>query len=585
MGPQGHTIFNVIERIGSNKILLPAMQRKYVWKEVQIINLFDSIIKGYPFGVFIFWNLNKKEEIKKYQFYQFIKDYSMKEETLNPQAGVVGSDEIDVVMDGQQRLTSLYIGLKGSITTIAKSKKKAKPENWKKKHLYIKPYTAADLRGDDDDVYQFAFLEDIYADNWNAEHEPRDRYYLVSDFYHQTAGELQDYLQVSEIPTDEEDWRYTLNLLRQRINEDEILHYSVIQNTSIADVLEIFKRINNGGTVLSPSNLLFSTVVAAWEKGREEMDDFISSVNKENIIYLKEDYLVRLCVYLMDQPASVKIEAMTHDVVLSIKNNWDRIKDAVFRVKNFLKAHNLTDSVLLSRNALMPVIYYYYHAKKVTAKDEAELLKFITVSQLFGLFGGNSSATLDRVRENMCVGQTLGQVKSSFEMKNLETINLSAGRTNAFKITKKAIETLVDTVKYGDKKAYILLCFLQPEIKLTDTLGNYYDIDHVCSKDELKRFIRYKPRAEQTELLNMRDGIPNLQLLEYNQNRVEKNKDSLYTWVVEKGHPVKFDPFFERNDKELYRIKDLATFKDFYAGRRELMINELIERLGISDPQ
>ena len=51
------TIKDIIERIDSRQILLPSMQRKFVWEEKQIIKLFDSIMRGFPFGDFIFWNI------------------------------------------------------------------------------------------------------------------------------------------------------------------------------------------------------------------------------------------------------------------------------------------------------------------------------------------------------------------------------------------------------------------------------------------------------------------------------------------------------------------------------------------------
>lgn len=64
-------IFDVLEDIVSNSILLPSMQRKCVWSEEKIINLFDSIMRGYPFGNFLFWHIEDKNELKKYHFYNF----------------------------------------------------------------------------------------------------------------------------------------------------------------------------------------------------------------------------------------------------------------------------------------------------------------------------------------------------------------------------------------------------------------------------------------------------------------------------------------------------------------------------------
>lgn len=278
------SVKNVLERIDSKEVMLPSMQRKFVWSEEKIINLFDSIMKGYPFGSLVFWSLNIKEDINKYHFYQFIKDFSLRDNTINAQAGKIIKESIDVILDGQQRLTSLYIGIKGSLTTIRRGLRRNIAENWRKKHLYIVPHVSADERNEDETPYRFFFLEDKYVEKENENKKPEEQYYLVSSFYGLTKKELYVKLNVKRVKRSDENWKSILEKLRWYINDSEIINYMHIDNRGITDVLEIFKRINNGGTPLSPSNLLFSTVITSWEKGREEMDDFIKVINDERII-------------------------------------------------------------------------------------------------------------------------------------------------------------------------------------------------------------------------------------------------------------------------------------------------------------
>jgi hypothetical protein len=373
-----------------------------------------------------------------------------------------------------------------------------------------------------------------------------------------------------------------LNLLRERLNDDNVLSYYEIEKKSIVDVLEIFKSINNGGTKLSPSNLLFSTVITSWEEGRDVMDELILQLNEEQVLYIKEDFLIRTCAYLMDQPAAVKLETLTDAVVREIRDNWVRIKEAVLNTKNFLKNHNIGHLVISSYNSLMPIIYYFYHmkAQKLSSDTDRELFKFFVISQLFGLFSGNSTNTLDSVRKHMCENQTLGAVIEPFQLKLLFDIDLSAGRINAFKISRPQIEKLIDSTYYGDTKAYVLLCLLQPGLKKT-SLGDSYDVDHVCSKDELKKFINYKRGDERKKLENLKNGVFNLQLLDYRQNRQDKNAVSLYDWVVTQKQSVPFDPFEGVSDS-LYRLDDVNIFERFCSERRQLMINELERLLGQS---
>ena len=575
------TVKAIIEKIDSKGLLLPAMQRKFVWSEDKILDFYDSLMKGYPFGVFIFWDIHDKDNINKYHFYQFIKDYSKRDETINAPAGKIAKESISVVMDGQQRLTSLYIGIKGSLTTIDKWKKSKIAENWKKKHLYIVPHLTADERNENETPFRFFFLEDSFVTKQNEFRSDPEKYYLVSDFYGLSHQELYAKFGVKRLKGNDENWMCVLSRLRWLINDAKILNYHSINNTNIEDVLEIFKRINNGGTELSPSNLLFSTVITSWEKGRDEMDEFIKSINEEGVIRIREDFLIRICVYLMNCPAATKIEVLTKDVIKSIEKSWDKIKDAIYKTKNFLKGKNIYDEAILSYNALLPIIYFYYHCnKKKTGDSDKQLLYFFVISQIFSLFGGSSSSTLENVRKKMCEHDELGRVIVPFKIENLFDIDLSAGRIHAFRITREQVEKLVDEVRYGDKKSFVLLSLLQPNITIN---ANSYDVDHVCSKDELKAVFNKKRKEERADLENKKNSIPNLQLLAYNQNRGEKNADSLYTWIVEKRNTIPFDPYAKDSDTEKYRIQSIEDFVSFYNQRRGLIIAYLCECFGIDD--
>ncbi|NSO18991.1 DUF262 domain-containing protein, partial [Enterococcus faecalis] len=73
MGYVNFTIKNLIKKIDNNEYVLPALQREFVWKPEQIERLFDSIMKGYPIGSFLFWNV-QNENINKYEFYNILKE-------------------------------------------------------------------------------------------------------------------------------------------------------------------------------------------------------------------------------------------------------------------------------------------------------------------------------------------------------------------------------------------------------------------------------------------------------------------------------------------------------------------------------
>lgn len=575
------TIEKTLEKVDRHEILLPSIQRKFVWSEDKIIRLFDSIMRDYPFGTFLFWHIEGKET-KEYRFYEFIKNYSWRDQMINQKAEP--NDKIDVVMDGQQRLTALYIGIYGSLETKAKWAKN-KAENWKKKYLYFQPNT--EERTDDDMPYRFAFMTEADAENWNSKKEERYKYYRVNDFRNMEKPALREKLQVGQIRCQNEDWKFNLEKLRSRINDEKLIPIHTIEKRNLSDVLEIFTRINNGGTPLSRSNLLFSTVITTWEKGREEMDYFISSFNKDDVIILKEDFLIRVCLYLLNCRMSSTIAMLKKSDVEQIKLHWEAIKTAMGRVKQYLSDHHLMHEAIISYNALLPIAYYFYHSKKSGAskKSEEQLLNYFSVSQLFSLFGGSNDAGLEKIRRAMCQDGELGNLKEPFTLDSLYEVSLTAGRSHAFKKTRADIEELVDTVSYGDKKSYALLSFLQPEVSLHKRMGNYYDVDHVCSRKELKELYRgtWSTNADRIAIESKVNLISNLQLLDESINRGDKKDKPLYRWAIEEKQEqrIPFNPFKDDGDPEKYRIDSREKFEAFYNARRELIIQYLCDKLGI----
>ena len=108
------TIADAIKKIDSHDYLLPSIQRKFVWSAYQIETLFDSIMRGYPINSFMFWNITDKKIKQNFKFYQFLNAYRDFFKVDNPDFDAINKESFYAVIDGQQRLTSLYIGLKGT---------------------------------------------------------------------------------------------------------------------------------------------------------------------------------------------------------------------------------------------------------------------------------------------------------------------------------------------------------------------------------------------------------------------------------------------------------------------------------------
>ena len=105
-------VSDIIRQVNRD-IFLPAIQREFVWGTDRIERLFDSIMADFPIGSFLYWRLEQKNK-DEWPVYEFLRDFDS-EDPHNPPANMAGiTKDITLVLDGQQRITSVYIGLKGS---------------------------------------------------------------------------------------------------------------------------------------------------------------------------------------------------------------------------------------------------------------------------------------------------------------------------------------------------------------------------------------------------------------------------------------------------------------------------------------
>jgi hypothetical protein len=152
------------QKIDSGKLLLPAIQRRFVWNTYQIEMLFDSPIQGYPINTFMFWEVSDPQIKNEFRFYDFLRKYVEHEGGNNPLKNTVGYEDFYAVIDGQQRLNSFYIGLNGTFAEKKYSYRKKKYQeddiDFPPKKLYL---DLLSLLEDDSEKkkYDFRFLEAI----------------------------------------------------------------------------------------------------------------------------------------------------------------------------------------------------------------------------------------------------------------------------------------------------------------------------------------------------------------------------------------------------------------------------------------
>jgi uncharacterized protein with ParB-like and HNH nuclease domain len=257
-----------------------------VWRPDQIVQLFDSIMRNYPISSFLFWELNP-ENHDKWDIYQFVQSYKQ-DETHNDPASADGVQQLTLVLDGQQRLTSLLIGLKGTYTIKKKYLPWNNPSAWVKQSLYLNllkdPKTA---EGDTEESirYDFRFMD-------KAPDPDGKQYWFkvgrILDFHSEDDFDefrAQEKDKLPDTITKRQMIVFDQNLgrLYRAVWKEDFIAYYTENDQNYDRVLNIFVRANQGGTKLSKSDLLLAMVTAKWGdiNARDEIYDFVDRLNND----------------------------------------------------------------------------------------------------------------------------------------------------------------------------------------------------------------------------------------------------------------------------------------------------------------
>lgn len=323
---------------------LPNIQRPFVWGEDQICRLFDSILREYPISTLLIWKTNSTIRRRK-----FIDNWN---ETLRLVDFYVPSDTKKkcLVLDGQQRLQSLYIALIGS---------------FEGRELFFN-ILSGELAAPDDVKYKFKFLDSATAqfpwlkfkDLIFTSLKKRE----ISDSLKNSAGRELTGAETDKINDH-------LELIDRTFKIEEAVTYQEldsIDNPKLYtedDVVEVFIRANSGGTKLGKSDLLFSLLSSSWDEADDRMNELLDDLNRHGFAFTR-DFILKTCLTLLDQGARYEVEKFRKQGVREkIESEWDNISDAVKDVLDFVRGNTFIkcDKALPSYLLLIPLIYVRYH--------------------------------------------------------------------------------------------------------------------------------------------------------------------------------------------------------------------------------
>ncbi|WQZ04064.1 DUF262 domain-containing protein [Helicobacter pylori] len=544
------------------RYFLPDIQREYVWlkkaDEKKIEQLFDSILRGYPIGSFLFWKLQKEDIAKSdeqdsdklnFQLYQFITNYDeRKPHNEKIRIEEIRRDDLCIVLDGQQRLTSLYIGLKGTRTLKEKRAKNDNPNAYEEKRLYLNLKHQPNMDNPEDN-YQFEFHAKT------PENDKEHWWFKVGDILELKS--VVNYTREHKLGDKESELLETLN---KAFHDKQLISFFEETEKNLNKVLNIFIRVNSGGVKLSYSDLLMSILTASFSSDiREKMNELVDALKIKGFPNVGQDQVLKTCLLLIGKDTTFELKNFNKNNIKEIEDNWEKITESIYDaaklLENFGYAGYLGSAYILSSLA-----YFYFLNSKMNENDKEQALKFVRNAQITSYFTPSTDTKLNNIANSMK------------DVKTFESFNhnLAKHQTCPLKITNDAIEDMMSSSSHA--RVFPILQILYPNLNYKTTT---FHIDHIYPKSKFKK----ENEKLDKDFYKCENHLFNLQLLEGAENSAKKDKDP-EVWLKEEYKNEKdIEEYKKRNYIDPTLKLEWENIKEFREKREEAIIKTLKEVL------
>lgn len=361
-------ILTLVKRIGKGDTVLPDIQRSFVWDEEQIYELFDSLLRGYPIGSLLLWKaIGAEERDYPLVYHEFVRHYR-KGQQLPPQMVLHAQEEKTFVLDGQQRLQSLYLGLEGTHDG---------------RELYLDLVGGIGLEDrDKNTAYYVRFLGSSreLKDSKRLMVCLKDFVFLPQERFSTYRRKLMEEFDLQPGSDPYERAREVLDQVRIKLLQPDIVPIVTIdaharaadECKSLEEVAEIFVRVNDGGTKLSRMDLIFSLMKSRWIGASEAIEGLCQHLNSRGEFGVTKDFIIRSLMVFSGRSAQFKVDQMRRsDLMREFENIFPRAAGALRSTFDFLtqnKGAGIRTWRLLSGgqradrgyNALIPIAFYLY---------------------------------------------------------------------------------------------------------------------------------------------------------------------------------------------------------------------------------
>lgn len=555
------TVDELVGQIERGEIRLPEMQRQYVWRSTRVRDLLDSLYRGYPSGAILLWQTDEPVPLQDFAIQQHNNPYQ----------------STKLLLDGQQRLTSLSAVIRGEPVHV-RGRKKPIELLFNLEHPEKLPFVSEVNEESDDDL--------VGDETDSSEDELQKRFdrmaFVVST---KKLAQMPQWVSVSDVfksdsdrpflksagITDMEDPRYERygqRLARLRAIRKYTYRMDVLERTlGYDEVTEIFVRVNSLGAKLRSSDLALAQITAKWRNSLKIFQAFQKECAQAGFDLELGLHLKNMMAIATGQS---RFKAASNLSLAELQTAWKQSKAGMEFAMNFLKSNTGIDSpALLSSPFLLVALSFYGHKRNYDiAKNESSLLGFWTIlANAKGRYSRGSSETI--------LDQDLNVIKQGGGAAELEARLLQqVGRLH---IEPEELEGR------NQRSALFKTMFMAfKHAGATDWRSNLnISLSHSGSHHKLQ-FHHIFPKAALKGMYGDREvnDIANLSFISGKTNKTisDKAPEAYLTEYIKKNGTGGFDTQCIPLENELLK---LGGYHDFLSKRRALIAARLNEYLGI----
>ena len=526
-------VSQILDKIDENQLFVPAFQREYVWKRDDVKKFLSSLIKDYPTGIMLTWETNNPPELKgKWK-------YDKKQGTVK------------LILDGQQRITTLYMLIRGDFPPYYKAEEIIQDT----RNLYVNVETL-DLQYHTKSLMannpSWVNLTDIFQRKsraWDVVTALRAK----EDVSNERANQIDDNYKAIE-----------------KIIDRDFLEQTISVKANIKEAIDIFYIVNAGGVNLTDAELALAHICGYWPNARDLFKAKLKTLQADGFVF-NLDFLVYVMLGMLHHVGSDMRKLHTADNLEKFKDAWKLLDDHILDyVMNILKTHAYVDHTkeINSVYALIPIIAYCFNkgSGHLSQEEIKKIVKWFFYSQLRQRYISQMPQKLDK---------DIGIVVNS-ETPFDDLLNMIRAE-RPLQITKDEFCGVVDvrnplwSLMRWYFKSRNAVCFTTG-VGIRQNMGKKYVLewDHIFASSVLK-----KAGYGQHNRLKyaLAQEITNRAVLTQCANRSKSDKLAEgYLAKVQTDLPVALKLQSIPSDQELWKLEN---YEKFLAERRSMLAEEL----------